>query len=31
MGIIVEYDELWKRYYNIENIFDMKSNPDAGI
>ena len=31
MGLIVEYDELWKSYYNVANIFDLKSNPDALI
>ena len=31
MGVIVKYEELWKRYFNVPNIFDMKSNPDALI
>ena len=31
MGVIVKYEELWKRYYNVPNIFDIKSNPDALI
>jgi hypothetical protein len=25
----VKYEELWKRYYDVPNIFDLKSNPDA--
>ena len=29
MGVVVKYEELWKRYYDVPNIFDLKSNPDA--